>query len=454
VSSGALEGRIDAQFYVESAKLVNFTKLKDIVKVKGGKRIPKGGSYADTETDYWYLKVDDIGKFGEIDFQSIRHITKEMFEFLEHYEFEVNNLAISNAGTIGKIVLLDKVPEKRIILTENCAKLVLKTQNVLPEFLKIVLQMPLVQKQMKLAYIQTTIPKLGLERIENLKLPPIPPLPTQAQIVEKFNLAYQSKQAKEQQARELSASIDAYLLEKLGIQNPQGFENLAGLKRHFMVGFSQVQGGRFDPFYHQKSFEENITVVKTSLYNPQPLKKLVQKLVKGKLPKDEEKQGVCKVVQINTIHENGNIDTTDLLTAKEIFTEEQKMFKNDVLVVITGATIGKVAFWDSEEEGYFLGGDIVKFQCLEGVNPYFVFAWLRSKNSQIEIKRNVTGATNGHLSPYDVGNILIPLPPLSVQTEIAEHISGVRRQAKALEAEARAEIERAKAEVERLILGE
>jgi hypothetical protein len=35
------------------------------------------------------------------------------------------------------------------------------------------------------------------------------------------------------------------------------------------------------------------------------------------------------------------------------------------------------------------------------VNPHFIFEWLRCHNSQIEIKRNVTGATNGHLSPSD-----------------------------------------------------
>jgi hypothetical protein len=36
---------------------------------------------------------------------------------------------------------------------------------------------------------------------------------------------------------------------------------------------------------------------------------------------------------------------------------------NDVLVVITGATIGKISVWELEEnEEYFLGGDIVKFQ--------------------------------------------------------------------------------------------
>ena len=131
------------------------------------------------------------------------------------------------------------------------------------------------------------------------------------------------------------------------------------------------------------------------------------------------------------------------------------MQKDDVLVVITGATIGKIAIWEQKEsDNYFLGGDIVKFQCVKNVNPHFIFAWLRCHSSQIELKRNVTGATNGHLSPSDIGNILIPLPPLEKQTEIADHISALRLQAKQLQHEARVELERAKSEVERMILGE
>ncbi len=149
------------------------------------------------------------------------------------------------------------------------------------------------------------------------------------------------------------------------------------------------------------------------------------------------------------------IDISDLLTAKSIFTREQKMQLNDVLVVvITGAMIGKISVWELEKnEEYFLGGDIVKFQCLDNVNPQFIFAWLRCQNSQIEIKKNVTGATNGHLSPSDIGNILIPLPPPEKQTEIANHISVLRTQAKQLQQQAAAELAHAKQHVEQLILG-
>lgn len=45
----------------------------------------------------------------------------------------------------------------------------------------------------------------------------------------------------------------------------------------------------------------------------------------------------------------------------------------------------------------------------------FIFHFLKSKPIQTEIKRNITGATNGHLSPEDVNHLPIPVPPLDKQ---------------------------------------
>ena len=79
---------------------------------------------------------------------------------------------------------------------------------------------------------------------------------------------------------------------------------------------------------------------------------------------------------------------------------------------------------------------------------------MRTQIIQTEIKRNITGATNGHLSPSDINNFQIPLPPLEIQNDIANHIRNIRERAKTLQTEAKELIEKAKAEVEKMILGE
>lgn len=79
---------------------------------------------------------------------------------------------------------------------------------------------------------------------------------------------------------------------------------------------------------------------------------------------------------------------------------------------------------------------------------------MRTQILQTEIQRNITGATNGHLSPGDINNLQIPPPPLEIQTEIANHIRNIRERTKTLEIKAKEVIEKAKSEVEKMILGE
>ena len=71
---------------------------------------------------------------------------------------------------------------------------------------------------------------------------------------------------------------------------------------------------------------------------------------------------------------------------------------------------------------------------------------------QLEIKRNVTGATNGHLSPDDIKRFPIPVPPLDKQKEIANHISEIRKQAQKLKDQTAEALKNASNEIERILL--
>lgn len=240
--------RLDTQFYKESFDFTDFIKLSKIATVKGGKRIPLGLDYSNTETEYLYLRVADMNKDNNLNFDSLNYISKEVFEILKRYEIVENDLAISIAGTIGKILLLNNIPaKKKIILTENCAKINIKENiEVSPNYLELILNLPIIQKQIQLNYIQTTIPKLGLDRVKNLMLPQFPGIDRQNEIISFYNEILNQKQQKETQAQELLKSIDTYLLNELGISLPVKNNSLEN--RMFTVNFSEVTGKRFDAF--------------------------------------------------------------------------------------------------------------------------------------------------------------------------------------------------------------
>lgn len=455
ISRGEIDGRLDPFFYIpeileleKKVRHISNQRLKNFIVSIASGATPSVKEeekfYSDAENGVPFIRVQNLSPTNELMLNDLRYINHETHKkYLNRSQIKEGYLLVKITG-VGRMAISSVVPvnfEGNI----NQHLVVIKTKDSFTsEVLATFLNTDIAEKLASRRATGGTRPALDYGALKSM------PIVFKPEIVGIVKKAVTSKKQKETESAQLLASIDGYLLEALGITLPKPAEK----KTYFLTNLSNVSGGRFDPFYHLVEFEQNNEVVKNGIYPATQLKQIAQKLVKGKLPKDNEKGGELKVIQINSINFDGHIDTSDLLTAQDIFTSEQRMKDNDVLVVITGATIGKIAIWEKKEsDNYFLGGDIVKFQCVKNANPHFIFGWLRCHNSQIEIKRNVTGTTNGHLSPSDIGNILIPLPPLEKQTEIADHISALRLQARQLQHEAQTELERAKIEVERLILG-
>ncbi len=446
-----LEKRFDPQFYINRVKIKNSVKLSTLVKVKGGKRIPKGKYYSETPTEYQYLRVSDMQDFGLINWDGLKFIPEDVYYFLERYKVQKGDVIISIAGTVGKTALIEK-EIKNTILTENCAILEIRDKSkLLPKYLHILLELSTSRRQIELGFIQTTIPKLGFDKIEQLQIPEIPSIEKQLEIIAFYDKSIAQKQKNEAEADKLLSSIDEYLLKELGIKLPEPPENTLK-NRMFKRTLSDIQNKRVDPFFHQDKFINNLIAISNGKYPVKQLREIISgNLTKGSLPKQDEKDGECSVVQINSINADGTIALDDLLTAKNIFSKQQKLKIGDVLVVITGATIGKIAFWNYEGD-YFLGGDIVKFQTNSLSDNAFVYHFLRCSLMQTEIKRNITGATNGHLAPEDISHLPIPVPPLDKQKEIAEHITDIRKQAQQLKDKTNELLKKASEEIEGILL--
>ena len=80
-------------------------------------------------------------------------------------------------------------------------------------------------------------------------------------------------------------------------------------------------------------------------------------------------------------------------------------------------------------------------------------AILKLKEYYLLVNREKRGQTS-HLYPVDLGKIKIPLPALSVQNQIADEVKKRMQKAEQLKKEAREELEKAKLEVEGIILGD
>jgi len=453
LNKSQLEKRLDPQFYIP--ELVNLEqkvlakhpkRLRDyVVGISSGatpKRDKEDEYYSTLENGIPFLRVQNITEFG-LDLSDVKFINKETHDsLLKRSQVFEDNLLVTITGRIASAAVAPPSFEGNI----NQHSVVIKTKNVCTS-------------KMLAAYLNCSIGQILANRrttggtrpaLDYTALLSIPIIEDK-RILAITSKAVEQKQRNEAEADKLLSSIDDYLLGELGIKLPEPPENTLK-SRMFTTSIKTISGNRFDAYFHQNKFINNLEAISKGKYPVKQLREILSdNLTKGTLPKQEDKDGECSVVQISSITVNGTISLNDLLTAKNIFSNQQKLKLGDVLIVITGATIGKVAFWDYDGD-YYLGGDIVKFQTDLTSDNAFVFSLLRCSLMQTEIKRNITGATNGHLSPENILQLPIPVPPLAKQKEIAKHISSIRQRAQQLKDKTAQALKKANEEIEKILL--
>ena len=158
-----------------------WTRVRDIAMVKGGKRLPKGASFSEEITSHAYIRVTDM-KNHSINITDLRYISDEIFSVIKNYTISKEDLYVTIAGTIG---VVGEVPDQLdgMNLTENAVKITNIAIN--KTFLCIILQSEFVQQQFQDKTHQVAMPKLALERILSTLIP-ICPYAEQVQIVDKF----------------------------------------------------------------------------------------------------------------------------------------------------------------------------------------------------------------------------------------------------------------------------
>lgn len=431
VNRSVIDNRIDAQYYSANLDLPEFVKFSSVAIVKGGKRIPKGYGYSDEQTPYYYLRVADMDSDEQVDVNCLMNISEEVFDILKKYEILEGELAISIAGTIGKTTVLKNIPlGKRVILTENCAKILVKPGlKLLPEYLKICLELPIVKRQLNLNYIQTTIPKLGLDKIMGIKIPPIPCIHKQQEIVDYLNGAYEQKQAKDIEVQQLFDSIDFYLLQKLGITIPNVSNELKN--RIFFSSFSKIENNRIDPIY--------------SLY-------LGKNILSSKY-ENINLRSIAHIVKGNALS-SSNVEDGDIPVIAggqtSPYNHNRSNYEGNVITVsASGAYAGYV--WYHDYPIYATDCCVIYSKDESRFKTKYVFEVL--KLQQKGIYRLQTGAAQPHVYPADLQMLNIPVISTDKQQEIIDYIADIRTRAKILQEKGKNILENAKRKVEQMIIG-
>jgi type I restriction enzyme S subunit len=154
-------------------------RLADVAEVKGGKRLPANANLVTAPTSHPYIRGRDI-RDGKITFDDPMYVLDEDFEKIKRYTVDSGDVCITIVGNIGDVGITPPSLH-RASLTENAVKLVNLREDIDARFLMYALLTPDAQSQMKLSAAGAAQPKLGIYKVNEIKVP-LPSLPIQRRI--------------------------------------------------------------------------------------------------------------------------------------------------------------------------------------------------------------------------------------------------------------------------------
>ena len=135
----------------------------------------------------------------------------------------------------------------------------------------------------------------------------------------------------------------------------------------------------------------------------------------------------------------GRLELNEIAYLPEEFNKKQKksvLQKNDLLINIVGASIGRAAVVNDVVEGGNVNQAVAIVRIKQEIEPLFVMTFLLTWGGQFQLHKQKKDIARANLSLQDINNLLIPLPSASEQTQAIEILQACDTKIAALEQEA------------------
>ena len=471
VNYSDLEGRLDPLFYTSQfVAITNALKENTSYKLLG--QVVKFSNEFWNQKEYYEERFPYI-EIGAIDItdgtiREMAYIPVEEAPSRAKVIVRTNDIIISTTrpgrGAIAKIT----EHENNYIVSTGFSVIRKIDDCVNREYLFSILRLDILLKQMIQRSTGGNYPAITQEELSKIVVP-IPSKAIQDRIVSIMQVALFEKQQKEKQAEDLLNGIDDYLLGELGVILPKQ-ESQALLDRVFTVNFSEICNGRFDPKLYSISVKQLQQSLYMSPFDKQPLKNFIKSNCSGEWGKDESeevddnKYTKCLVIRATEFDNTYNL-RLDNSRIKYRWIENSKLSRmnilpNDLLIEKSGGSedqpVGRISILTDDilKNNTIAYSNFIHKITVEGINPMYLYFYLKTMHN-IKITDSMQSQTNGirNLIMQEFFNQTIVVPSPEKQQEIVNHITAIRQQAKALQEEGKAILEKAKKEVEEMILG-
>jgi len=340
-------------------------KLGDICDVKGGKRLPKGINLITTRNTHPYIRVRDLGQNKILQLNpNYEYVDDDTQKIIAHYTVSENDVLISIVGTIGLIGIVGN-SLNNANLTENCVKL-LNLRGIDKDFLYYFLMSQAGQDEIKQGTVGAVQAKLPIKNIQAINIH-LPPLEIQKKIAGVLGALDDKIELNNKINNNLEQQAQALYNEKIVNNSKQG-----------CIGdYCSIKSG----FAFKSSWWQNTGV---------------------------------RVIKIKNIEPSGlNLQECSFVSEDKVSIAKEFIVKGgDLLIAMTGATIGKFAIVPHVDEILLVNQRVGKF--FLGDNPLeklpFIYCTLKQPEVVSEIINRGQGSAQPNISGNDIMSITCNYP--------------------------------------------
>jgi len=401
---------------------IEHLNLRDIIYDLSGGATPtaKGESYLEEHDKRAipFLRIQNVGE-NELIKENMNFINPEThYNYLKRSILKEKDVLVTITGRVGTACVIEDNFKGNI--NQHIARIsILKSFN--PYFVSLFINTELGKLLTNQFVTGGTRIALDYDTLLNVKIPLIQKH-AQDIIVDFYKSIKKGLSKIQEECSKIKKDIEPFLLNKLGLTRINKNVNQYNFSASDIIY-------RFDYL--------NVNAKKKTYLNflgkTIRLADVIYSCKKGNSPKPEEIQEEVEnikefypMMRIQDISKENKIQSSIGVYVRKYIKGFNYTFleKEDLIFVITGATIGKIAFVEELKDNILLGNDMIAVRFIEDTyNPAFIYHLFNTVFYQEEIKTSITGQTNGHLDPEDIFAILVPDITVTEQNHIVKEIS-------------------------------
>jgi len=347
-----------------------------------GKNYPKQDEFENSGYCL-FLNTGNVSKSG-FKFGDCQFVTEQKDNLLRKGKLTREDVIMTTRGTIGNVGYFNRhVPFEHIRINSGMVVFRADREKLLPSFLYQYLRSDQFNKQVNSLRSGAAQPQLPIRDIKVIELP-LPPLRTQKAIsetVSKYDDLIENNKRRIELLEESARQLYKEWFVRFRFPGHEHVKIIDGVPEGWKLGSVGDIAKIFSGFaFKSKDWLEE--------GNP--------------------------VIKIKNITSNNTVDVSDCQCVDDNVAEKAARFRlaaGDMLIAMTGATVGKVGLMPSSEQSFYLNQRVGKFESKLGrdVTP-LLLSFFNSEKAQSSILNLAGGAAQPNISAKQIESIELPIP--------------------------------------------